>query len=218
MDGVALKAPITHSTTIDIKSHIQRIWANHSTSSATLDLLLSIGMSESGLKNVEGITGDMGILQFSPETWEDVCFGNPYNIEDNIKCGIKELEEKRLWRWSASREDRGNYKGWFNRLKQSTRDYIDELNIKCDCMKGLRYLGVPYYGKAKDLPIWSMPVVGSVAKFYYKSLGTYHGGLVTKIVEKGFYVHDFNYEECEETKHRFVAWGSESTLGFGVIK
>lgn len=188
----------------DIKSLIRAL------SGESSEVLIAIAEAESGLENVIGVTGDMGVFQFSPITWKDVCSGDAMNIKDNIQCAVNLIEDGQYWRWRASMYNRKNYQGWYNRLSRETQH---EINILCDCMTGLRNMGVFFNGRAKDLPTSDRPSIGSVAKFYYKKLGTYHGAKIIKFTKKGFMVLDTNYKPCQKT-YREVLWSNTSLLGF----
>ena len=217
---MAIEAPrMTQSPSNDIRGQVERIWASSGASTTTLEILLAIISAESNFKNVEGITGDMGLLQFAPATWSDVCEGDPYNVEDNVRCGIQEIEELRLWRWSASREDRSPfYKGWFGRLTTTTQLVVRKKDVLCNCMAYLRNEGLKFKGNAKDIPVNSTPFIGAIVKFYYANTGTYHGAKLVGYGKGGFYVDDSNYKPCEETKGRFVAWdNNDSLIGFSDI-
>jgi len=209
----APRAPTAYA--YDIKAHIGQLLANYSTT--TREIAHAIIEAESNYKNVEGVTGDMGFFQFSPTTWDWACEGDPFNIEDNIKCGIKLIEEKRLTHWSASRNDRENYQGWYSRLSTTTKNYIIELNTLCNCMQYLRNRGIDFNKGAKEIPVNSRPFIGSVAKFFYTKSWSYHGALVVGFTEKGFLVDDTNYKSCKKTLGREILWSNKSLLGFSNI-
>ena len=216
---MALQAPnapqSSEDTSFAIKTRVRAIMSELKVSTTTRELTEAIISSESDWQNVTGITGDMGLMQFSSSTWNWVCEGDPFNIEDNINCGIKEIEKNALYRWSASRESREKYIGWYDKLSSTTQQFVLKQDILCSCVLYLRdRLNFPPIRNFGELNPNSMPRIGTIALFYYP-IGGHHGGEVVKVNYKGFYVNDANFRKCAETRYRFISWIDWLRVGRG---
>jgi len=68
---------------------------------------LEIAKAESQYKNVcnkqYGCGAGIGIFQIVQTTFDENCEGSPYDIKDNIVCGIKMIKNGDYWRWSQSK-------------------------------------------------------------------------------------------------------------------
>lgn len=61
-----------------------------------------IAKCESGLQNIpnkEGPTFGVGPFQFISSTWNNLCEGDIWNAEDNVKCGVKLIADGQLYHW-----------------------------------------------------------------------------------------------------------------------
>jgi len=85
--------------------------------------------------------------------------------------------------------------------------------IACSCVKTARSLGVdiPYNTNAEDIKEGANPVVGGLALFRYGS--TSHIGVIEETQEKGFWMNEGNFYECEYSR-RFILWNDPNLIGF----
>ncbi|MCF7836021.1 MAG: hypothetical protein K9M15_02775 [Candidatus Marinimicrobia bacterium] len=204
------------STTIEttsnpIKEEIEDLLGEYSTS--TQEIALAIIEAKSDFKNVEGVTGDMGYFQFSPTTWEDVCSGDPYNMKDNILCGVQEVNKNQLWRWSDSRNDRENYQGWFSKLSSTTQQFVLKQDILCSCVLfARRYADFPPIHSPADLQPNTFPEIGVAVLLDY-SIGGSHIAIVTGWADGGFKIMEANYFRCRSSE-RVIKWSDTHIRGF----
>jgi len=218
--GSALQAPkaaeYTYDTSSVIKADIGRIWASSGTPTSTLALLLAIAEAESGFQNTTGVTGDMGVFQFSPTTWDWACDGEPFNIKDNTLCAIKQIENNQLWHWDASRNDRENYQGWFSRLAPEVQAFVLRRDILCSCVAYVVSKGykLPLIKTPTDLKSNAMPRIGTLALLRYP-IGGGHIAIVRKVTAGGIEIDDANFRRCRETKGRFISWETFERVGRG---
>jgi len=74
-----------------------------------------IAQCESELQNVPNTNGAMygqGIYQFIQSTFDVLCEGDVWDIEDNINCGTRLIAEGKLSHWGTAYTDWGSYKCW----------------------------------------------------------------------------------------------------------
>lgn len=153
-----------------------------------------------------GCVGGIGIFQITQETFDEQCKGtpliyddkriskSPYNILDNVDCGVRMLKNEDYFRWEPS------MKTWIPMLSQETRDKIESL---CNCMKGLKSLGVNMpSANAKDLTANSSAKVGNLILFKYAK--SYHAALITEIQKDYYIVKDTNYLRCQYTERKVL--------------
>lgn len=93
--------------------------------------------------------------------------------------------------------------------------YREDLHgdIRCSCIRAVRSWGVeiPYGMNAEDIKPNIDIEIGAVAIFREKDGG--HIGVVTKIGEKGFWIKESNYVECEITE-RFIDYTDYRLIGY----
>ena len=88
-------------------------------------LALNVACAESCAKDDEGIyfnpnaknpnSTASGVFQFIRGTWNEMCEGDVFNENDNIRCGVKILSQKNgIRHWEASRNE-GFGGGWENK-------------------------------------------------------------------------------------------------------
>jgi len=147
-----------------------------------------------------------GLFQFLDQTWNENCFGDPFNPEHNIECGLELLSKNQYWRWQSSQNE------WIDNVSTSTRNHVLQ---NCQCVTFLRSKGVKLPQapvNAEDLEPNSRPFVGAVALFYYPQGGG-HAGLITDIGWLGFWVSESNFNKCKRTE-RFISWNDKFLKGF----
>jgi len=206
------------NTTQAIKTQLNAVLTQLEASDYERELAIAIVSAESNFKNTTGITGDVGVFQFSPETWKDVCEGNPFNIKDNATCALREIRNNQLWRWEASREDRKNYQGWLSRLATSTKEIVLRNDELCSCLQYARRFipNLPMISNPSKINPNSMPRIGVAILLKYNipaGLGGYHIGIVDKITPEGYFVRDSNFKRCIAT-YRFISKESPTIRGF----
>ena len=90
------------------------------------ELPLEIARAESQYKNVcnkqYGCSAGIGIFQIVQTTFDENCEGSPYDVKDNIKCGIKMIKDGDTWRWSQSMHV------WSQHISEKTKKGIGVLN------------------------------------------------------------------------------------------
>lgn len=90
------------------------------------ELPLEIARAESQYKNVcnkqYGCSAGIGIFQIVQTTFDENCEGSPYDVKDNIKCGIKMIKDGDTWRWSQS------IHVWSQNISEETKKEIRVLN------------------------------------------------------------------------------------------
>jgi len=119
--------------------------------------------------NSNGCRYGISSMQIVQSTFDEQCQGDVYNEDDNIKCGLKMIANKELWRWKQSAYDMPNHKGWLNRLSTTTREYaLEILNdrelMTCSCVALMRELGhtFPRIPDPSYLEPNSFPFVGGL--------------------------------------------------------
>ncbi len=143
-----------------------------------------------------------GLFQFLDGTWKENCVGDPLKAKDNMRCGLRLINEGQLFRWEASQDK------WLPLLATSTREMILE---KCQCVRYARGRGLNVKGNAEDLIPSSMPFVGGGALFKYPQ-GS-HLAYIESIKGSGFWVSESNYRRCKITS-RFVQFDDKYLIGF----
>lgn len=93
--------------------------------------------------------------------------------------------------------------------------YREDLHgeIRCSCIRAVRSWGVkiPYGMNAEDIEPNTEIEIGAVAIFREKNGG--HIGVVTRIGEKGFWIKEANYVECEITE-RWISFEDKRLIGY----
>ncbi len=146
------------------------------------------------------------VFSIDESTFNEQCEGTFYEIEDNIRCGIKMIKAGEYWRWESNMSD------WLYNISTSTR--IEILSL-CNCVTGLRSFGVniPNGTDAKDIPINSnTPHEGGVVLFKYEN-DVYHAALITEMTAKYMIVRETNYDKCKETTRK-VYYDDSFIIGF----
>ncbi len=174
------------------------------------EIPLAIVDAESDYRNVcnkeKGCVGGIGIFQITQETFDEQCKNtpliydekriskSPYDIVDNVDCGIRMIKNEEYFRWEPSIES------WLPLLSQENQDKINAL---CSCVKGLRSFGVNMpFKDAKYLPANSTAMVGNVILFKYPK--TYHASLITAIEEKYYVIKETNFGGCRYNERKVL--------------
>lgn len=209
VDGMALMATRWISP---IKSEIEQIWASGGYSTTTLEIANAIHLAENPDNercNLNGCEYGIGAMQIVQSTFDEQCKGSVYNKNDNIRCGLKMIENEDFWRWEQSMFDMPKHRGWLGRLSTSTRLYVEEKMIPYNCVAYLRTkLDFP---PTSQIKVNSTPCVNCIAIFDYN--GTPHYALSEYLFPGGFYISESNKVRGKITE-RFIPWGDESFVGF----
>ena len=167
-------------------------------------LAFAIARAESHYRNIcnyDDCTKGIGVFQIVQSTFDEQCSGDPYVVEDNVRCAVKMLLNREYWRWEQSAHE------WMKALNEVT------IPTECSCVKSARSFGVkiPLGMNAEDFIPNAQPSVGALALFKYKN--AFHVALITEISGDGFFIREGNYDFCRIGK-RFILWTDPAIRGF----
>lgn len=155
---------------------------------------VAIASAESQFQNVcnkeKGCVAGIGIYQIVQSTFDEQCVGSPYNIIDNVRCGVKMIAEGQYWRWKSS------ISKWLPTLSELTKEKIEAL---CSCVSGLRSFGITMPPTASIL-YNSAPQVGGVILFSYNS--TKHWALIIEMTPEYYIIKETNYFPCRYSERK----------------
>jgi len=191
-------------TEITTKEDIKDLIAYYSDNETTQEIALAIAKAESNFyyKAQNPNSTAKGIFQVLDGTAHEQCGeeADMLNADDNIKCGVKMIENGDYWRWSESQPI------WFKDIATSTRYMIVE---KCNCgVFARKYLDFPKVNHVEELQPNHSPTINGGVLFTYG-----HIGVITNITDKGFNIIESNFHRCKISE-RFIGWQNNTIKGF----
>jgi len=186
---IASNSPVIELTTESTQDEVQRLVGAYGASERDIEIGLAIQQAENPNNercNLNGCKYGIGAFQIVQSTFDEQCFGSPYILEDNIKCGMQMIENDEIWRWRQSMYDMPNHQGWLSRLSTTTRTYVENL---CQCVTYARNQGLdlPRVKKADDLVSNTYPFIGAGVLF-----DSNHIGVLRAFIEGGIRVESGN--------------------------